>query len=605
MKKTTAFLLALSLFLCVFPAAADYLTIILSPADRVCRVGETVRFEAGAEGVGVRYRWQTRVPGGNWSDTVYPGKDGPVLTVTADGSMDVRQFRCVFTDASGSSAASLPATLTVIRTAAGGDTQEDSGEPDGNSNVQISPAQGSGEDGGAEDAGGEADAPSAGGEAGSVTVMIYLNGADLETEDGAATTDIGEMLDAGVGKNVNVIIETLGTRRWRRYGISPDTAQRWRVSGSSLKLVQDRLGRVSVGETETLSDFISWSAAHYPAERYILILWDHGGGAVYGFGTDEWRGENTDALTMDEIRDALEMNPEVHFDIIGMDACLMGSLEVCLALAPFCDYTVLSEDFESARGWYYTDWLRDLERDPHTDSVQVGKTIVDTMIAANRRTDTESTLALIDESRMDALFEAWQSFAYANESALLSYNYSTAVNSNGRAMHRPGGYNSGYITGTGSSGGDGDEDSLSAYYITDIMAVAASASASGSLDLEEALSEAIVYSETSSSEGLTGLGVTLPYGDSSFYRDLKAIFSSCGISGEYVAWLEKFVDASGSGSYYDYEEWNGSWNGWENWSINRDEDDGREEDSADSNNSNENSGRDDPESGGGNNNVSR
>ena len=49
----------------------------------------------------------------------------------------------------------------------------------------------------------------------SATVMVYLNGSDLESEYGEATYDIAEMVASGVGKNVNVIVQTMGTRQWQ------------------------------------------------------------------------------------------------------------------------------------------------------------------------------------------------------------------------------------------------------------------------------------------------------------------------------------------------------------------------------------------------------
>ncbi len=34
----------------------------------------------------------------------------------------------------------------------------------------------------------------------------------------------------------------------------------------------------------TLAGYIRWCAENYPASRYELILWDHGGGSVSGYG---------------------------------------------------------------------------------------------------------------------------------------------------------------------------------------------------------------------------------------------------------------------------------------------------------------------------------
>ena len=47
------------------------------------------------------------------------------------------------------------------------------------------------------------------------------------------------------------------------------------------------------------------------------------------------------------------------FELIGMDACLMGQLEVLTALAPHARYAVASQETEPALGWAYARFLGD------------------------------------------------------------------------------------------------------------------------------------------------------------------------------------------------------------------------------------------------------
>ena len=82
---------------------------------------------------------------------------------------------------------------------------------------------------------------SIGTDAKSATVMVYMNGSDLETEAGEASTDISEMLSSGIGDRVNVIVQTMGTRDWQDHDISSKTAQTWRVENGKLVLVRDGL----------------------------------------------------------------------------------------------------------------------------------------------------------------------------------------------------------------------------------------------------------------------------------------------------------------------------------------------------------------------------
>ena len=175
------------------------------------------------------------------------------------------------------------------------------------------------------------------------TVFVYMNGSDLESEDGEATEDLCEMLAANISSQVNVLVETIGTKSWsKRLGIASDHTQRYKAEAGNLVLVDDSLGQLDCTSPDTLADFISWGAENYPANRYILIFWDHGAGPVYGFGYDEHQSEDS-VLTIDEIQTAIRQSG-IYFDIIGMDSCIMSSLELCCAMYNYCDYMIRTDD---------------------------------------------------------------------------------------------------------------------------------------------------------------------------------------------------------------------------------------------------------------------
>ena len=88
---------------------------------------------------------------------------------------------------------------------------------------------------------------------------------------------------------------------------------------------------------ETLKSFINFCVQYAPAEKYDLILWDHGGGPTYGFGMDEhelvssfW--DSRSLMSFPQIMDALSDNDVTKgggkFDFVDFDACLMSSVEL-------------------------------------------------------------------------------------------------------------------------------------------------------------------------------------------------------------------------------------------------------------------------------------
>ena len=123
------------------------------------------------------------------------------------------------------------------------------------------------------------------------TVMIYLCGTDLESEGGMATENLKMIADTVPDKAVNVLIQTGGTKSWQAedavgIDIAEDRLQRWTWDENGFTLV-DEEELASMAKYTTLSDFIQWGAKYYPAEKYMLNLWDHGGGSASGLIADE------------------------------------------------------------------------------------------------------------------------------------------------------------------------------------------------------------------------------------------------------------------------------------------------------------------------------
>lgn len=396
---------------------------------------------------------------------------------------------------------------------------------------------------------------SVGTKAESATILIFMNGSDLETGYAEASTDISEMLSSGIGDNVNVVMLTLGTKEWHEHGISSDTAQIYRIKDKKLELLEDNLGDLNLASSRTLSDFISYGTTNFPADRYLMLFWDHGGGPVYGVGYDDKRGSE-DALTLDKMVTAFSEHPDIKFDIVGMDCCIMANMETGMALAPYCRYAVLSEDFESGLGWYYTGWMHDFEENPGMSTPLLGKQIIDSMVKANEEDNEagdDSSMTLVNVSAMDSLFSAWLDYAYENQDTLLGTNYSTMHQSRGRSFLDQ------------IWGSDYSNVTLDEYFISDMLAIVENVGVETEKTkaLRSALKAAIAYyAHSGSPDELTGLSVSLPYGDEYFYEQLVDVYSNLGFDKDYIDWLGKFVEAEGMNDHYDYSDFSDSWGGW-------------------------------------------
>lgn len=229
-----------------------------------------------------------------------------------------------------------------------------------------------------------------------VTIMIYMCGTDLESRSGMATRDLVEMTNARFNDQVRILVYTGGCSRWNNSVVSSSRNQIYEVKKGGLEKLEADLGSASMTDPKTLASFIQWCAKRYPANRNELILWDHGGGSVTGYGYDE-KYARTGSMTLAGINEALKAGG-VQFDFVGFDACLMATLETGLMLDKHADYLVASEETEPGIGWYYTNWLSKLAANPSMPTLEIGKNIVDDFVAtcATQTRGQSATLSVID-----------------------------------------------------------------------------------------------------------------------------------------------------------------------------------------------------------------
>lgn len=242
-----------------------------------------------------------------------------------------------------------------------------------------------------------------------VTLMVYMCGTDLESKSGMATADLEEMASAVLNDNIRIIVETGGTSYWQNSVIKSGTNQRLRVKQGGLQMLDKNVGKKSMVDPDTLSDFIQYCKSEFPADRYMLVLWDHGGGSLTGYGYDELFPNGS--MSLDEIDTALK-NGGCKFDMIGFDACLMATMETALVTSQYGDYLIASEATEPGTGWYYTNWLSELANDPPIATLDVGKTILDDYIQMSS-SSSQNTLSMVDLAELSktapAAFSAFSS----------------------------------------------------------------------------------------------------------------------------------------------------------------------------------------------------
>ena len=244
-------------------------------------------------------------------------------------------------------------------------------------------------------------------------VSWYICGSDLESEYGAASADLEELMEADLPPNVRVLILAGGTQTWQN-----DTFTRplnlYLYDADGLHEIEN-LPDADMGSTGTLTNFLRYGAENYPADHRVFVFWDHGGGSAAGVCADE-RTENM--LCLNDIRQAFaavygEHPAEPPYELIGFDACLMASYETAASLEGYTRYMVASEEMEPGNGWNYDAWVGALGDNPAMGGARLGEVICDSYLAGCREEDTEeeATLSVIDLARLPALTSAYERYS--------------------------------------------------------------------------------------------------------------------------------------------------------------------------------------------------
>lgn len=294
------------------------------------------------------------------------------------------------------------------------------------------------------------------------TVMFYLCGSDLESKHGFATGNLEEIAQCYpystlsrmfaeypenvlseeqlAGMRVNVVVETGGSKEWHAatlgMEVDPSALQRWRYKpmetvnfreNNTFELEQT-LPLKSMADPETLSDFIRWTAEKYPARKYALVLWDHGGGSKTGIFIDELFAG--DVMYLDELHDALQ-DGGVSFEAVLFDACLMANVETAYAIKDNAKWMIASEEVVAGKGTAMGRWLQQLYFAPQWDGARLGYWICDmTQIKYANEADAQSqsllTWSVINLSEIERLAAVCDRFfarccdAYENDTYRMS-----------------------------------------------------------------------------------------------------------------------------------------------------------------------------------------
>lgn len=282
-------------------------------------------------------------------------------------------------------------------------------------------------------------------EKGKTLVMMYIAGDnDLEKY-----TEVNIQQIASIGSNNNITIVV----QLDKHGPHQFT-KRFLIQKNAVTQVntedQTGLQKLNSGNPETLIDFCRWAAETYPAENYVVILWNHGSGVLdikqskainpsrlfrfnpenhfleldRSIGLFEYLESHLQFLdpkgicfsdtygsylTNETLEYALKkITTEVlhkKIDVLGFDACLMSMVEIADLVSPYANFMVGSQEVELATGWPYHLILKPFLQHP-LKGAELAQHIVECYRKTYSKITQDFTQAAIDLSLIEELIRA-------------------------------------------------------------------------------------------------------------------------------------------------------------------------------------------------------
>ena len=368
------------------------------------------------------------------------------------------------------------------------------------------------------------------------TLLVYMCGTDLQD---AGCEDIVEMAEVEAGDAINVVVLAGGANQWDLEDLKGGSRTLAVIRDGYFEDLQD-WGKASMGSPDCLAEFLNYGLTEFPADRTMVVLWDHGAGSEGGVCFDETAKD--DGLTLVEIDEVLaglsKTVPDYRIDIFGCDACMMATYEMAAMLSHHnVGYYVASEELEPGTGWDYTGWLSMLKDDPAISDEDLCGAIIETFLDAGLQNDPDDylTLSAVRLSDVGALESSMEQFASVMAGQLSEGNLSGVRRGRSR-MYTFGSFSDGSwdMVDLGSA--------LNAY---------ASFDPDRAAEVRRCLQQAVVASaQTDNLDPCSGLSILLPQDTAGTFDSYSDGFALTDVIPNWVEFVNAYVTMLRGGTYH-------------------------------------------------------
>lgn len=355
------------------------------------------------------------------------------------------------------------------------------------------------------------------------TIMMYVVGSNLESDAKIVTAELDSINPSQIVlDNTNVLIYTGGTKKWHNFIKNDENAIYILTKNGFQKLAT--YPKKNMGDANTLTEFLNYAYSNYPAQKFNLIMYDHGGaidGAIY----DDYSGDN---LSLEDFKTAMKnskFNEKEKLQTVLFRTCLNGTLEVANIFKDYAEYMIASE--EISYGASYSNVLSFINNVTlNDDGAEFGKKFVlqyqKQMSEIDIWGNANRTYSIIDLSKIKKVSDEVNNF-FKNINLKDSYKSISRIRANEYQ------YGSNVV----------DFDTIDLYHFVSSISAENHTNANNLLN---AISDSIIYND-SNMKNSHGLSIYFPYrGSEAVKYKLLKVYSKLTNFGEYYTFIKSFAN---------------------------------------------------------------
>ena len=197
------------------------------------------------------------------------------------------------------------------------------------------------------------------------TWTVFIYGHADHNLSASLVNDMAEMSKARLSDNFQlVVMADWDSSQMSAEGDNYPSGTEWyRVAGNGKppELLESE-GEQNLDDPAVLQASIEKAFTKFPADRYGLILWDHGGAWEGGYGSDSQNGtaEAPTAMPVPQLARAVKngldkvgLDGKRPLEFFAFDTCLMGGVEVVSELENLADVYIANAEIDYGDGWDY------------------------------------------------------------------------------------------------------------------------------------------------------------------------------------------------------------------------------------------------------------